>query len=53
VLAVISRNLKAGTKVDRSLVNTVVNAEKIHIRFLRKTVAKHVDLSLFTRYSWM
>jgi hypothetical protein len=53
VLAEISRNLKADIKIDRSLVSTVVNAEKIHIRLSRKTVAKHVDLSLFTRSSWM
>jgi len=51
VLAVINRNLKADIKAGRSLVSTVGNAEKIHIRFLRKINAKHVGLSLFTRFS--
>jgi hypothetical protein len=53
VVAVISRNLKVDIKIDRSLVSTVANAEKIHIRFLRKINAKHVGLFLFTRSNWM
>jgi hypothetical protein len=53
VLVEIGRNLKADIKIDRSLVDTVVNVEEIHIRLLKKTVVKHVALCPFTRFSWM